>query len=185
MGPHDFAEASCEGPKSIQASSQAPAGATLSGQDATITTCTSCISASRGFLAYMFSSHYSFMTSFDCWHSYSLAVSTTTNCVRSVLQERSTLQDELTKVPSLVFHGCHALRFFGCYSGSICSLQASSRNIRAGESVGARKPVPELSFVTEIISKTKLIITLYDRGKDTKNTNDERETKIPKSFVGS
>ena len=135
MGPRDFAEASREGPKSIQASSQAPAGATLSGQDATITTCTSCISASRGFLAYMFFSDYSFMASTDSWHSYSSADSTTTylfgwtndwnidelmegspsgvppfstNCVRSTLQEMNTLQDEPSKLPSLPLHGCCA-----------------------------------------------------------------------------
>ena len=206
MGPHDFAEASCEGPKSIQASSQPPAGATLSGQDATFTTCTSCVSASRRFLAYMFFSGHSFKASVVCWHSHSSAVSTTTDlfgwtndwnvdklmegspsgvslfsqdfaveipayCVTIAMQypqETINPSDDFTKAPSLILPSCRARRTMGLSDGSNVSLQASSRTIRVGESVGEKFSVPHVSFVIGIVSKTELIISPNDRGKDTK-----------------
>ena len=69
----------------------------------------------------------------------------------------------------------------GLYDGSIASLQASSRTITVGESVGASFLVPHVSFVNEIVSKTGLNIAPYDRGKKPKTRHRMNET-LP-SFV--
>ena len=109
MGPRDSAEASRTGPESIQASSQPPASAASSGQDAFCST--SCILTSRGSLAF----HAVLVSMVSCisWRSYMSATSTTTDL-------SSWNDDEF-----LPIQGIYAARFYENVASTMAALSTS------------------------------------------------------------